>query len=93
MLFFRRGGSGLGLYIAAGIVKLHEGCSLTASSPGEGRGSTFFLQCPVAAAPPVVDQSLAVSALEASAVADGVAVGRLNVLIAVRRPLALTRID
>ena len=77
------GGSGLGLFIAAGIVKLHEGCSLTASSPGEGRGSTFFLHFPVA--PPPVDQALAVSApVEASAAVDGVAVGKLNVLIAVR---------
>ncbi len=46
-----RGGSGLGLFIAAGIVKLHEGCSLTAASPGEGQGSTFKVGIPVALGP------------------------------------------
>ncbi len=46
-----RGGSGLGLYIAAGIVKLHQGCSLTAASPGEGQGSTFKVGIPVAQGP------------------------------------------
>jgi hypothetical protein len=84
-----RGGSGLGLYIAAGIVKLHEGCSLTAASPGEELGSTFFLQCPVAAAPPVADQSLAVLAQQTPAITPPVSglagrVENLNILIAVR---------
>ena len=44
------GGSGLGLFIAAGIVRLHEGCALTAASPGEGQGSTFKVGIPVAEA-------------------------------------------
>ena len=50
MLLSCSGGSGLGLYIAAGIVTLHEGCTLTAASPGEGQGSTFKVVIPVAEA-------------------------------------------
>ena len=39
----RRGGMGLGLPIARTIVELHGG-TLTASSEGEGRGSTFIVR-------------------------------------------------
>ena len=40
------GGSGLGLYIAKGVVNLHQG-ELRASSAGEGRGTTFHLEIPL----------------------------------------------
>lgn len=40
------GGSGIGLWIAKGVVKLHHG-ELTAKSEGEGKGSTFKLELPV----------------------------------------------
>ena len=40
------GGLGLGLYIAQGLVKLHEG-TLTAASPGQGQGATFSVELPV----------------------------------------------
>jgi hypothetical protein len=79
-----RGGSGLGLYIAAGIVKLHEGCSLTAASPGEGQGSTFKVVFPVAEAPPVVE----FSSSRRGGIAGGYAVSvrhtKLNILVVVR---------
>jgi signal transduction histidine kinase len=39
------GGSGLGLYIAAGIIAAHGG-RLSAESPGEGGGSTFRFTLP-----------------------------------------------
>jgi signal transduction histidine kinase len=40
------GGSGLGLYIAKGIVDLHQGL-LEATSEGEGKGATFRLELPL----------------------------------------------
>ncbi len=91
-----RGGSGLGLYIAAGIVKLHEGCSLSAVSPGEGLGSTFYLQFPVAAAPHQPDEAADIplqdipfssptSVQPGDRVAENVEqVENLNILVAVR---------
>lgn len=42
-----RGGLGLGLAIAKGLVMQHKG-SITASSPGEGLGSTFTVHLPLA---------------------------------------------
>ena len=39
-------GSGLGLWISKGIVELHRG-KLSATSEGEGKGSTFTLELPV----------------------------------------------
>jgi two-component system sensor histidine kinase BaeS len=41
-----RGGSGIGLTIALSLVEAHGG-TLTAASPGPGRGSTFVLELPV----------------------------------------------
>lgn len=41
-----QGGLGLGLTIARGLVEMHGG-TLTAASPGVGRGSTFTVQLPV----------------------------------------------
>ena len=40
------GGSGLGLFIAKGITKMHEGC-LEAQSDGLGQGATFSMSIPV----------------------------------------------
>jgi len=40
------GGSGIGLYISHGIVKLHEG-ELSVASKGEGHGCTFTLTLPL----------------------------------------------
>lgn len=37
------GGTGLGLYVAKEIMKAHKGC-VWAESPGEGKGSTFFIE-------------------------------------------------
>ncbi len=91
-----RGGSGLGLYIAAGIVELHEGCAVWATSPGIGLGSTFYLQFPVATAPHQPDEAIDIplqdipffstpTAQGANNVAENVEkVENLNVLIAVR---------
>ncbi len=45
-----RGGLGLGLAIARGLVERHSG-QLTAASQGRGQGSTFTLTLPVAAPP------------------------------------------
>ncbi len=42
----KRGGLGLGLAIARHIVELHRG-SITADSPGEGRGTTFTIKLPL----------------------------------------------
>jgi len=44
------GGSGLGLYISKGIVKLHDGARLWVESDGEGKGSTFFVSMTVSLA-------------------------------------------
>ncbi len=44
-----RGGSGIGLTIARGIVAAHGG-QVLASSPGRGRGSTFTVRLPAAPA-------------------------------------------
>ena len=43
------GGSGIGLTIARGLAHAHHG-DVRASSPGPGRGSTFTLTLPIAAA-------------------------------------------
>jgi signal transduction histidine kinase len=40
-------GSGLGLYVAKGIVELHGG-EVGCSSPGPGQGSTFWFTLPLA---------------------------------------------
>ena len=42
------GGLGLGLAISKQLVELHGG-TIRASSPGEGRGATFFVELPLAA--------------------------------------------
>ena len=44
------GGLGLGLAISKQLVELHGG-TIRASSPGEGRGATFFVVLPLAAQP------------------------------------------
>jgi hypothetical protein len=44
------GGSGFGLYITKGIVKLHGG-SIWATSEGEGLGTTFSVQLPLLSSP------------------------------------------
>ena len=49
------GGSGLGLYIAKGVVNLHAG-TLTAHSEGEGHGTTFQLELPLLRSDELVGQ-------------------------------------
>ena len=47
------GGSGFGLFIAKGVVNLHEGASCGATSEGLGQGSTFYVTIPTTTeAPP-----------------------------------------
>eukprot|EP00596_Hydrurales_sp_CCMP1899_P000564 CAMPEP_0119034018 /NCGR_PEP_ID=MMETSP1177-20130426/1073_1 /TAXON_ID=2985 /ORGANISM="Ochromonas sp, Strain CCMP1899" /LENGTH=563 /DNA_ID=CAMNT_0006991195 /DNA_START=1095 /DNA_END=2786 /DNA_ORIENTATION=- len=41
------GGSGFGLYITKGIINLHKGASIRATSDGEGRGCSFHIQLPL----------------------------------------------
>jgi len=43
---FNTEGSGLGLYVAKEFIKKHNG-RLWAESPGEGKGSTFFVELPL----------------------------------------------
>lgn len=43
-----RGGSGLGLYLSKGIIKLHGG-RIWCESPGRGQGSTFGFEVPLQA--------------------------------------------
>ena len=45
------GGSGFGLFITKGIVKLHGG-SIWVESEGEGHGTTFFVQLPLSKGAP-----------------------------------------
>ena len=40
-------GTGLGLYVAKQIVMAHPGADIWAESPGEGKGSTFFVDLPL----------------------------------------------
>jgi len=54
----RFGGLGLGLAISKQLVELHGG-TIRASSPGEGRGATFFVELPLAAVPAPADAALA----------------------------------
>jgi len=39
-------GSGVGLYLSAQIIKLHNG-KVWAESAGEGKGSTFYIELPI----------------------------------------------
>ncbi len=43
---FNTEGSGLGLYVAKEFIKKHNG-RFWAESPGEGKGSTFFVELPL----------------------------------------------
>jgi signal transduction histidine kinase/CheY-like chemotaxis protein len=47
------GGSGLGLWITRGIVDLHDG-TISASSGGEGMGSSFCVEIPMLRWPPII---------------------------------------
>ena len=87
LLFVCSGGSGLGLYIAAGVVNLHEGCKVWATSPGIGQGTTFLLQFPVAEAPLTADLALDMPPHDtplATPADMNENVENLNILIAVR---------
>ena len=55
------GGLGLGLAISKQLVELHGG-TIRASSPGEGRGATFFVELPLAAVPARGDAAPAAAA-------------------------------
>jgi len=47
----RQGGLGIGLALARKVIEMHGG-SVTAQSPGHGRGSTFTIALPLREAPP-----------------------------------------
>jgi len=72
------GGSGLGLFIAKGLVKQHKG-TLSASSDGLGRGSTFSLSLPLWNVPDHVEKhtgpKLMAATNELSSVATGATSG------------------
>ncbi len=51
----QRPGTGLGLYISKGIVTEHGG-AMDVSSPGPGKGSTFWFRLPISGPPPVAPQ-------------------------------------
>jgi PAS domain S-box-containing protein len=70
------GGLGLGLTVVKGLVELHGG-RVTASSPGEGRGSTFTLLLPVEPEP----AALSSSAADLQPVSGGVRKGQLRVAV------------
>jgi signal transduction histidine kinase len=61
------GGLGIGLNVVRNLVGMHGG-SVTAESPGEGRGSTFTVRLPLAASiTPVADLPLGRSTAEGAA--------------------------
>jgi signal transduction histidine kinase/ActR/RegA family two-component response regulator len=51
-----QGGLGIGLALSAGLARMHQG-RLTASSAGEGQGSTFELRLPLASGRPPADRA------------------------------------
>jgi signal transduction histidine kinase len=83
-----RGGSGFGLFIAKGVVNLHEGATCGATSPGRGRGSTFFVSIPVTTEAPPVIGSVAVSG-NVDAPADATSAPSLTILCVVSVYLSL----
>src|SRR5262245_6050016 len=74
-----RGGLGIGLALSQRLVELHEG-TLTATSEGPGRGSTFLVSLPIvsatpAPAPPAVPVAASVDGRYSILVADDSADG------------------
>lgn len=57
-------GSGIGLYLASQIIKYHNG-KIWAESPGEGKGTTFHIELPLAPETAAYDKSSASQAVEA----------------------------
>jgi CheY-like chemotaxis protein/anti-sigma regulatory factor (Ser/Thr protein kinase) len=63
----RKGGIGIGLSLARKLVEMHGG-TITASSPGANKGSTFTIRIPVCKAPAIVaEDTLPPSSANASA--------------------------
>jgi len=71
------GGLGLGLAISKQLVELHGG-TIRASSPGEGRGATFFVELPLAALPARGEAAPAAPPIAAAAPARNPSLPRLD---------------
>jgi CheY-like chemotaxis protein len=71
------GGLGLGLAISKQLVELHGG-TIRASSPGEGRGATFFVELPLAALPARGEATPAAPPIAAAAPARNPSLPRLD---------------
>jgi PleD family two-component response regulator len=90
--FFQgEGDCGLGLYIAKGVVRLHEGCRIWAESEGEGKGCTVLVQLPML--PEDVEYRHPDAGLEAPDELRGSSVNTTGTRKLTQRPLSILVVD